>query len=103
MDSTKEMLQHESSVIKQHLSTEIPEELFQTVNTDEMFRLDVFLGLETEHLREKLFRNHLGYIKPVSVKLGTQQVLKKVGNKHRFVDKEKNGFFIPFSDSRMNS
>lgn len=63
MDSTKEMLQHESSVIKQHLSTEIPEELFQTVNTDEMFRLDVFLGLETEHLREKLFQKvHFHYL-----------------------------------------
>lgn len=55
MDSSKEMLQHQSSVIKQRLSTEIPEELFQTVNTDEMFRLDVFLGLETEHLREFFF------------------------------------------------
>lgn len=55
MDSSKEMLQHQSSVIKQGLSTEIPEELFQTVNTDEMFRLDVFLGLETEHLREFFF------------------------------------------------
>lgn len=96
MDSTKEMLQHQSSVIKQRLSTEIPEDFFQTVNRDEMFRLDVFLGLETEHLREKFFRRHLGYIKPVSVKLGTEQVLKKVGNKHRFVEKEKNGFFIPF-------
>lgn len=96
MDSTKEMLQHQSSVIKQRLSTEIPEDFFQTVNRDEMFRLDVFLGLETEHLREQFFRRHLGYIKPVSVKLGTEQVLKKVGNKHRFVEKEKNGYFIPF-------
>lgn len=102
MDSTKEMLQHQSSVIKQRLSTEIPEDFFQTVNRDEMFRLDVFLGLETEHLREKFFRRHLGYIKPVSVKLGTEQVLKKVGNKHRFVEKEKNDFSFPFLDSCMN-
>lgn len=58
-----------------------------------MFRLDVFLGLETEHLREFFFRNHLGCIKPVSVKLGTEQVLKKVGNKHCFVDKEKKWIF----------
>lgn len=55
MDSSKEMLQHQGAVIKQRLSTEIPEDLFQTVNTDKMLRLDVFLGLETEHLRDFFF------------------------------------------------
>jgi hypothetical protein len=65
MTSTKEMLQNQSSVFKQRLSSAIPSELFETMNTDEIFKLDVFQGLETEHLREVCFKNHLGYIKNI--------------------------------------
>lgn len=42
------------------------------MNCDEMFRFDVFLGLEIEYLREKFFRRYFGYIKFVLVKLGIE-------------------------------
>lgn len=96
METTKQMIQHQSSKIKERLSTEIPEHIFETLNDDEIFGNDTFVGLETEFLREKFFEKNLGYIKPQAVKLGVENVLKKVGKKYRLVEKEKLGYIVPF-------
>lgn len=90
METTKQMIQHQSSKIKERLSTEIPEHIFETLNDDEIFGNDTFVGLETEFLREMFFE------KPQAVKLGVENVLKKVGKKYRLVEKEKLGYIVQF-------
>lgn len=96
METTKQMIQHQSSKIKKNLSTEIPEHIFETLNDDEIFGNDTFVGLETEFLREMFFEKNLGYIKPQAVKLGVENVLKKVGKKYRLVEREKLGYIVQF-------
>lgn len=102
METTKQMIQHQSSKIKERLSTEIPDHIFETLNHDEIFGNDTFVGLETEFLREKFFEKNLEYIKPQAVKLGVENVLKKVGKKYRLVEKEKLGYIVPFSHNCKN-
>lgn len=45
---------------------------------------------------EKFFEKNLRYIKPQAVKLGMEDVLKKVGKQYCLVEKEKLGYIVPF-------
>jgi len=45
---------------------------------------------------------NLSYVKQCAVKLGEGNVIRKVGNKQRFVSPELVGYYVPFLDQLKN-
>ena len=59
---------------------------------------DLFEGLETEYLQDKVFQEELGYVKPKKTKIGTRVVTQTKQGKHSFVQKDVCGYVVPFEE-----
>jgi len=100
--STKFVLKQYSNVTKNQLHAHLNNGTLNAAILDESFGGEPFEGLETEYLQEKFFEKNLSYVKPCAVKLGEENVIRKVGNKQRFVSQELVGYYVPFLDQLKN-
>ena len=94
--STKTLLEEKLSIIKANLEESLPPNVRQTICFEDLFKSNLFEGLETEHKQDIFFEKHLGYIKPEPVKLGMIEKQIKVQGNYQYRPVDVFGYCIPF-------
>lgn len=78
--STRSLFSDRFDIIREKMRTALPIEMQNAINFDEIFSDTLFIGLETEYLQDKFFKEHMGYVEPLPVKLGTMKMQVKKTN-----------------------
>lgn len=84
----REKLQEIKNKIEPHVDN--PDE------TDPMFEEDLFQGLGNKREQIQCFKELLGFVPPIPVKLGERTVNQKRNHGFRFVNKDVVGYIVPF-------
>ena len=97
--STKSLLSDRLEKVKKSLREVIPIEVLNDENMENILHVSLFDGLDSEYQQEKFFRENLGYVKPVAVKLGTVNKQVKRGGRKLFVRCDVIGYVVPFMEA----
>ena len=92
--STKDLLSERLSAVREAVQGQVPDLSF----LEGVLKNDLFEGLETKYLQEKFFNDHLGYVKPRPVKLGSKVITQTKKGQHNFIQKDVYGYVVPFKE-----
>ena len=94
MQTTKDLFSERLEAVRDA----VKDQICDMSSLEDVLKDDLFEGLETEYLQEKMFQEHMGYVKPKPVKLGAKLVTHTKEGKQNFVQKDVCGYIVPFKE-----